>query len=130
VSDFYTPAYFSPVSQIGVQYSFTGAIKKPKQVLPGGYLSWMIPATGEWWQAVYFGKKLSFRSLGVLANDKKSWRETIDANSFDQMLPLIGRKISVAKSTAELFAAPIITTASNGRGTQLREDIEILLNSL
>jgi hypothetical protein len=130
LSDFYTPAYFNPMAQSGIQYSFSGAIKKPKQVLPGGYLSWMIPATGEWWQAIFFGKKITFRSLGVLANKNKSWREIIDANSFDQLQPLIGKKLYPVKSKAELFAAPIMATASTGRGNQLREDIDILLKSL
>ncbi len=130
LSDFYTPAYFNPLVQPAVQYSFTGAIKKPKQILPGGYLSWMIPATGEWWQAVYFGKKITFRSLGVLANNKKSWREIIDTNSFDQLKPLIGKKLALAKSKAGLFASPIITASSNERCSQLREDIEVLLKSL
>ena len=45
LSDFYTPAYFNPVTNSSIQYSFTGAINKPKQVLPGGYISWMLPAT-------------------------------------------------------------------------------------
>ena len=50
VSDFYTPAYFDPVAAANVRYSFTGAIKGPKVVLEDGYLSWLDPATGHWWQ--------------------------------------------------------------------------------
>jgi hypothetical protein len=132
LSDFYTPSYFNPVSNSGVQYSFTGAIKEPKQVLPGGYLSWMIPQTNVWWQAVYSGDQLTFVNKGVLSNDKKSWREVIDSCSFDQLKPLIGRKFksSKLKSKAGLFANAIIATASSGRGNQLRQDIDILLKSL
>ena len=52
VSDFYTPAYFDPVYADGVQYSFTGAVKGPRQVLNGGYLSWQ--ERGIWWQATKF----------------------------------------------------------------------------
>src|SRR5215468_8117983 len=33
VSDFYSPAYFDPVVNAAVRYSFTGALKKPRQVL-------------------------------------------------------------------------------------------------
>lgn len=130
VSDFYTPAYFNPLHQPGVLYSFSGAIKSPKQILPGGYLSWMIPGSGEWWQAIFFGTKLSFKSLGKLENSKKSWRETIDTNSFDQMKPIIGKKISFAKTKAKLFASPNIIASSSERGNQLREDIASLLQSL
>lgn len=58
LSDFYTPRYFDPVEAPSVRYSFTGAITKPKQILKGGYLSWLDPSTGKWWQATYFGTKL------------------------------------------------------------------------
>src|SRR5262249_3981679 len=37
VSDFYTPHYFDPTGAASVQYSFSGAITAPRQVLAGGY---------------------------------------------------------------------------------------------
>src|SRR5829696_3883928 len=40
MSDFYGPQFFDPVAAQGVRYSFTGAIKEPRQVLQGGYISW------------------------------------------------------------------------------------------
>ena len=46
VSDFYTPRYFDPLESPGVRYSFTGAITEPRQVLNGGYLSWVDSTTG------------------------------------------------------------------------------------
>ncbi|HTJ12990.1 MAG TPA: hypothetical protein VL547_13225 [Dinghuibacter sp.] len=52
VSDFYTPNYFDPVRVQGTRYSYTGSIQAPREVLKGGYLSWMTPATGDWWQRV------------------------------------------------------------------------------
>jgi hypothetical protein len=79
VSDFLTPHYYDPVGSAGVQYSFTGAIPGPRQVLPGGYLSWHDPVSDHWWQAVFFGAQLEFRDLGVLTQMKGSLRETIDA---------------------------------------------------
>ncbi|QEC70049.1 hypothetical protein FRZ67_23105 [Panacibacter ginsenosidivorans] len=57
LSDFYTPNYFDPVSSPAVRYSYTGAVTAPKQILRNGYLSWLDPATGKWWQATYFGTK-------------------------------------------------------------------------
>jgi len=79
VSDFYTPSFFDPVTSQGVRYSFTGAIKKPRQVLKGGYLSWQEPVSGDWWQATFFGAKLTFRNLGPIDAAKGSLRSQIDA---------------------------------------------------
>ncbi len=65
LSDFYTPHYFDPVTSPSIRYSFTGAITKPKQVLKGGYLSWLDPATGKWWQATYFGTQLRIDDISA-----------------------------------------------------------------
>ena len=54
VSDFYTPSYFDRDAQPGVQYSHTGAITRPRQVLPNGYLSWRLP-DGSYRQLRNFG---------------------------------------------------------------------------
>jgi len=65
VSDFYSIRFFDPVAAPGTRYSFTGAIRQPREVLRGGYLSWVDPATDIWWQEIWFGgNKPSFRSLG------------------------------------------------------------------
>jgi hypothetical protein len=58
VSDFYTPAYFDSVASASKQYSHTGALKKPLQVLDGGYLSWFDPTSKQVFQLrVSEGKK-------------------------------------------------------------------------
>ena len=41
VSDFLTPHFYDPIVTTGTRYSFTGAIKAPRQILPGGYISWV-----------------------------------------------------------------------------------------
>lgn len=67
VSDFYTPHYFDPVAVTGVRYSFTGAIKAPRQVLKNGYLSWHDPVSDHWYQQTFFGgTKPSFRDIGKI----------------------------------------------------------------
>jgi hypothetical protein len=84
VSDFYTPNYFDPIKNPHVRYSFVGAIAHPREVLKGGYLSWQVPETGEWWQATFFKTKIVFKNLGVLSRaNGKSWREIIDAMTFE-----------------------------------------------
>ena len=47
VSDFITPAYYDDELTNGTQYSFTKAIVHPRQVRPGGYLSWRDPENGK-----------------------------------------------------------------------------------
>lgn len=67
LSDFYTPNYFDPVAATGVRYSFTGAIKAPRQVLKNGYLSWHDPVSDHWYQETFFsGSKPRFRDIGKL----------------------------------------------------------------
>jgi len=43
VSDFYTPHFYDPEVSPGTRYSFSGKIGRPREVLPGGYLSWWNP---------------------------------------------------------------------------------------
>jgi hypothetical protein len=78
VSDFYTPNYFDPITANNVRYSYTSAIKAPKQILPGGYLSWITQEENELWQANFFSDKISFRRLGTFTQKDKSWRELVD----------------------------------------------------
>jgi hypothetical protein len=82
VSDFVTPNYYDPVGAPGVRYSFMGVVPGPREVLPGGYLSWRDPTTNEWWQAERVTQPaLSFRYLGLLDEDGRPIREQIDQYS-------------------------------------------------
>lgn len=47
VSDFITPHFYDPVSSPGTRYSFTGAVKGPRQLLPGGYISFVNMESNE-----------------------------------------------------------------------------------
>lgn len=79
VSDFYTPDFFLPLEAGNVRYSFSGAIKKPRSILKGGYISWLDPATDEWWQQTWFsGTAPKFVNLGQLNADHGSYRTQID----------------------------------------------------
>jgi hypothetical protein len=78
VSDFYTPNYFDPVRAEGVRYSFNGAISDPRQVLPGGYLSWREPVSDTWFQKNHFSNEPRFKSLGKLSPGNESFRAVID----------------------------------------------------
>lgn len=130
VSDFYTPHYFDPVSSPSVRYSFTGAIKAPRQVLRGGYLSWMVPETSDWHQAIFFGPKLSFRFIGKLTRNGRSLREMIDTITFEPVKKQMAKKIKSASAFTAALASAAVTSAANGSAGQLRQDIADLLASL
>jgi hypothetical protein len=53
VSDFITPHFYDPVATSGTRYSFTGAVTAPRQVLPGGYISFIDLETDEWEQILW-----------------------------------------------------------------------------
>jgi hypothetical protein len=78
VSDFITPHFYDPVTVSGTRYSFTGAIKAPRQILPGGYISYVNQETNKWQQIQYVdpSKPPSVVDLGPASG--KSLREWID----------------------------------------------------
>jgi hypothetical protein len=53
LSDFITPHFYDPIVTDGTRYSFTGAIKAPRQVLPGGYISFVNQEANEVQQIQY-----------------------------------------------------------------------------
>lgn len=53
VSDFITPHFYDPIVTTGTRYSFTGAITHPRQILPGGYISWVNHETNTMQQLLY-----------------------------------------------------------------------------
>jgi hypothetical protein len=125
VSDFYTPHYFDPVKADGVRYSFTSAIVSPKQVLPGGYLTWYVPETGETWQAKYFGSKIQYNNLGKIALNNQSRREIVDRLTVRPGKKRILKTLASKKNrkvNTEIFSAHDIT-ASRGWANALRADI-------
>jgi hypothetical protein len=78
VSDFITPHFYDPVVTPGTRYSFTGAIEAPRQILPGGYISFVNEAEDEVQQILWVDPA----SPPVLKNlgsaDAKSLREWVD----------------------------------------------------
>lgn len=80
VSDFITPHYYDPLVTPGSRYSFTGAIKAPRQILPGGYISWVNTEEDEWQQLQYLDPNSAPKIVNLgPAHGEKSLREWIDA---------------------------------------------------
>lgn len=83
VTDFITPHFYDPMVTPGTRYSFTGAVKAPRQILPGGYISWVDPEAGLWQQLQYFDPNAPPRIVDLgPANGVKSMRTWIDGLTY------------------------------------------------
>jgi hypothetical protein len=60
VSDFITPHFYDPVVTSGTRYSFGGNIQQPRQIRPGGYISFINPETDEFQQILFLDAKPEF----------------------------------------------------------------------
>jgi len=123
VSDFYTPNYFDPVASPSVRYSFTGAIKAPRQVLKGGYISWHDPISDEWFQETFFsGTKPRFRSLGKLtAKQGENLRAMLYYRTPERysVRKLEGESLQLAQTTMSSFKG-----TANAKAKSLRARVK------
>jgi hypothetical protein len=80
VSDFITPHFYDPVVTQGTRYSFTGAITAPRQILPGGYISFVDQETDEWQQILWVdpSQPPQLKNLGPATGKNRSMREWVD----------------------------------------------------
>ena len=103
LSDFYTPHFFDPVKNVGVRYSFTGAITTPLTILRGGYLSWLDPVSRHMWQQVWFGARKEFRDLGPADAKSRALRAFVDRKTVraDQIKGVPAAKLKNAKASAK-----------------------------
>lgn len=83
VSDFITPNFYDPDPVSNVRYSFTGAIKSPRGILPGGYISWVNPKTNEMEQILWVdpSQPPQTRTLGP-APKGMSLREFVESKTY------------------------------------------------
>lgn len=126
VSDFYTPHFFDPVVSCSTRYSFTNAIKEPRQVLRGGYLSWMDPETNHWWQETWFsGAESQFVDLGVFSATAGGYRAQLDRKTEERRAKVLatGRKTASAAGLTVAASRP----AATGRATYLRRQIDAIV---
>ncbi len=78
VSDFITPDFYDTTAGTGAAYSYMGNIKRPRQLLKGGYISY-IDANGKWQQILWVNPNEPpvYNNLSSVAASSRSWRETI-----------------------------------------------------
>lgn len=76
VSDFITPNFYDASAAAGVTYSFRGNITRPRQMLPGGYISYSKP-DGSWSQILWVdpSKPPQYNNLSM-GSQVRSLRET------------------------------------------------------
>jgi hypothetical protein len=82
VSDFITPYFYDPVTTAGTNYSYTGAVKAPRQILPGGYISWLNPETSTWQQLQYFDPNSPPRIVDLGPASGASIRSWVDGLTY------------------------------------------------
>jgi hypothetical protein len=101
VSDFITPHFYDPMVTPGTRYSFTGAIKGPRQILPGGYISWVNAQKDEWQQLMYVdpSKPPTIQNIGN-ADSGKSLREWIDGLAAAKRINKASRKVNTPQAKA------------------------------
>lgn len=103
VSDFITPHFYDALKTPGTRYSFTGALTGPRDILPGGYISWVNNDIDEWQQLMWVDpdKPPSIHNIGK-ADGGKSLREWIDGLDSARKAYEAGRKRDSAEARALL----------------------------
>jgi hypothetical protein len=129
VSDFYTPNFFDPVKGSCVRYDLTGAIAGPRQVLPGGYISWHDPQDNGWYQQLWLGgSKPQVKKLAALKAREGSLREQVDRQTpvptFVEGLPAGAEALMSAQASRES-----VDGAAQARAKMLRTQIDELTAS-
>ena len=55
VSDFVYPSWYDPTPPEGSIFDYTGSIRRPLELLPGGFISRLDVPAGARWQSVFAG---------------------------------------------------------------------------
>lgn len=126
VSDFYTPRYFDPVPSPGVQYSFTGALTEPRQILRGGYLAWHDPVDDHWYTGEFFsGTGPVIKDLGTFDAQVKSLRSEVDKRAFrPQMMKSLPKRSPVLAMASKKVAMG--ADAKSAKAHTLRAQINVM----
>lgn len=103
VSDFITPHFYDPLATAGTRYSFGGNITAPRQILPGGYISFVDPIKDEWEQILWVdsSRPPELKDLGPVPKDK-SLREWIDGVAQSRDMTATARKSKTPRAKALL----------------------------
>jgi hypothetical protein len=79
VSDFITPHFYDPTGTSGARYSFTGKVTRPRDILPGGYITWVDQENDAVQQLRYLTSKPQIITLGTPQQVGLSLRAWVDS---------------------------------------------------
>ena len=130
VSDFYTPNFFDPVTSAGVRYSYTGAIKEPRQVLDGGYISWWDPLTTHVFQLFVDGGKQEFKDQGDVPagfGTLRSFTDKITNQRRAELDTTPPRALMLTAAFQKTKQPSLVDTSTKAAATSLRNQITSLL---
>jgi hypothetical protein len=96
VSDFITPHFYDPIATSGTHYDFGSHIKQPRQVLPGGYITFVDPQSDDMEQILFLAAKPELRNLGP--SKVPSLRAFVDGKTYT----LVAKQQKPNKKLAEL----------------------------
>jgi hypothetical protein len=116
VSDFLTPHFYDPHVIAGTRYSFTGAIKAPREILPGGYISWVNPETNELQQLLFVDPNAppTIKNLGSASG--LSLREFVEGKTHEMVrLKRKGPSATVREYRAEYRKNRTANAARRGK---------------
>lgn len=124
VSDFYTPRYFDPIGIDRSRYSFTGALEYPRQILDGGYLSWIDPRDSGLYQlGGGESEPVLLADLRQLARSTAPLRTVVDARTPE----LTRESLTPADSAAAASSAyEAVLEASDGSGLRTAQAVASL----
>ena len=117
MSDFITHFYYDPAKVRGHQYSFTGSITAPHQVIEGGYISFGNPVDNHWYQIMVQNGKVHLEDLGVIQTNGKTLKETLDRLTRER----VGTRGRVHASEAKTELTSDNSEAQSARANALRE---------
>jgi len=131
VADFYTPRFFDPVTSSGVQYSYTGAIAKPRQVLDGGYISWWDPRTRHVFQLFVNRNQRQFIDRGPLPAGFGTLRSFADRFTNQHRAKLSAKPPAGVMLTAALRDSKptAVDTSTTAAAESLKKQIATLIKA-
>jgi hypothetical protein len=125
VSDFITPHFYDPVAASGTNYSFGGNIKAPRQVLAGGYISFVDPATDDMEQILLLGPKPQLNNLGPATGsslrgfvDGKTYHDVIKRRKHNDKLSTWCKEHRAKRATAAIARAASYKRLVKGAGSE------------
>ncbi len=78
VCDFVTPAFYDMDPPEEARFSYTGAVERPFEVLPHGYMTWYEADSGDWWHAIHVDGQLNIASIAAPRTSVSHLRSVLD----------------------------------------------------